>query len=765
MSAGAATELVKKADSKIKGGGGLFSFLTGGPKYDEAIEIYQQAANQFKLAKLWQEAGNCFVQCAYCADKSGSKSDEANFLTEAGNVLKKISTVGAVENFEKAIGIYSASGRFQQAGKLLMSIAELYEAERLQHKECKEFYKRAAEMFELDDHGKSNFTKCNLKYAEYAAKDGQLEEAIRIFESEGLACRSGANVEINIQARRPWATTFSNTEPRQSWMGIGLFEEHHEAASAYDRAMIVLCGSGAKTNFDPKRYGQNDLEEMKLLIAQRRSRQYSSHYKGVSMLAGPDGTCRFAARVDAFRKTSRKVHLGSFTNPLQAAQAHDDAMRSATELPRSTLLRSLNFKQICDYFNIDSWQQQPVPHKKTSRFLGVSKKGSGFNANLGIRILANCASEVEAAHEFDKVSLALGGPTNFPPEMYTQSVATIGCTPDVQSPELLTSSGKHLTRNPEVPLGAAQPLASRLASRALAARQKAQWHRRSLLEKLGHLMQVGTKGKIDMHELSVLGSSLEKLLQSREQSESQKPTASDCHGQAEGISGRHRMLTKLRDLGQVLQVIGEPSSKLKVGKRWPLGSFEGGKEAASRSVIDIVIFELCRRLCLQATQEAALGEWVPEAPVPGVADYVLLKPCSKAAMLPTRGRQDGSLATPGCDQMLPVLSPVAVVEAKRCLPSAPASAWAELFTAGAAQTAAFIDGLSCAEYLPNPAGSRPLLGIVTDGRRWLLLELQKPGGVAIQLWPGGCAMLETSDPSKLALLLACLEERHPHTKR
>ncbi|CAE8709059.1 unnamed protein product, partial [Polarella glacialis] len=185
MSAGAATELVKKADSKIKGGGGLFSFLTGGPKYDEAIEIYQQAANQFKLAKLWQEAGNCFVQCAYCADKSGSKSDEANFLTEAGNVLKKISTVGAVENFEKAIGIYSASGRFQQAGKLLMSIAELYEAERLQHKECKEFYKRAAEMFELDDHGKSNFTKCNLKYAEYAAKDGQLEEAIRIFESEG----------------------------------------------------------------------------------------------------------------------------------------------------------------------------------------------------------------------------------------------------------------------------------------------------------------------------------------------------------------------------------------------------------------------------------------------------------------------------------------------------------------------------------------------------------------------------------------------------
>merc|ERR1711933_154968 len=80
---------------------------------------------------------------------------------------------------------YSAAGRFQESGKLLMSIAELYEGERLQHKEVKEYYKRAAEMFELDDHGTSNFTKCILKVAEYTAKDGELQEAIRIFETEG----------------------------------------------------------------------------------------------------------------------------------------------------------------------------------------------------------------------------------------------------------------------------------------------------------------------------------------------------------------------------------------------------------------------------------------------------------------------------------------------------------------------------------------------------------------------------------------------------
>jgi len=180
----AAKDLVAQAEQKLKGGGFL-SFLTGGPKYDEAQDLYKQAANQHKLAKEWQEAANCFSQCAFCAKEAGCSTDEANYYNEAGNVLKKISTTQAVEQYEKAVAIYSAGGRFQQAGKLLLSIAELYEAERLAHKETKEYYKRAAEMFELDDHGKTSFSKCSLKIAEFAAKDGELQEAIRIFEAEG----------------------------------------------------------------------------------------------------------------------------------------------------------------------------------------------------------------------------------------------------------------------------------------------------------------------------------------------------------------------------------------------------------------------------------------------------------------------------------------------------------------------------------------------------------------------------------------------------
>jgi len=175
----AARGLVKQAEQKMQSG-----FLRW-PKYDEAQELYQSAANQFKLAKEWQEAADCFSQCAFCAQKGGSTSDEANFLQEAGNVLKKISTSLAVEKYEGAIAILNANGRFSQSAKLLLQIAELYEAERLDNKQVREYYKRAAEMFDMDDYGKSNLSKCNLKVAEYAAKDGDLPEAIRLFEQEG----------------------------------------------------------------------------------------------------------------------------------------------------------------------------------------------------------------------------------------------------------------------------------------------------------------------------------------------------------------------------------------------------------------------------------------------------------------------------------------------------------------------------------------------------------------------------------------------------
>lgn len=170
---------MREADSKMRRG------CLGKPKYDEALELYQQAANLFKMQKEWDRAAEAFDQCALCAQQSGLEGNASFYYSEAGAVLKKVSTQRAVEEYEKAISLFGNSGKFRQAGRLLMQIAELYEAESVQRSHVKSYYKRAVEMFELDERSNSDLTKCNLRVAEIAANLGELQEAIAILEDEG----------------------------------------------------------------------------------------------------------------------------------------------------------------------------------------------------------------------------------------------------------------------------------------------------------------------------------------------------------------------------------------------------------------------------------------------------------------------------------------------------------------------------------------------------------------------------------------------------
>ncbi|CEM06488.1 unnamed protein product [Vitrella brassicaformis CCMP3155] len=179
----AARDLLSKADKKLKGG--LLSFLSGSSRYDEACELYQQAANQFKLQKMWQDAAEAFIRCAHCQHQLQSATEEANFLMEAASVMRKYSTSDAVEQYNKAVELYSAAGRFAQSAKILKQVAELYEGDG-DYERAVQFYRRAADLFEMDDYGKSQLTACMLKIAEYIARyEKKLEEAIQIFEKEG----------------------------------------------------------------------------------------------------------------------------------------------------------------------------------------------------------------------------------------------------------------------------------------------------------------------------------------------------------------------------------------------------------------------------------------------------------------------------------------------------------------------------------------------------------------------------------------------------
>lgn len=158
--------------------------FTGGARIDEAQELYQKAGNQFKLAHEWNDAADCYVQYAFCSQKLGIASEEAQGYVEAANCLRKVSPESSLEWFEKAIEMFSNAGRYQQAAKQLKIVAEMMEQEDKLDKAA-EYYQKAAEMFEMDEHSKSSISQCNVKLAEINTKMGKYAEAAKTFEKEG----------------------------------------------------------------------------------------------------------------------------------------------------------------------------------------------------------------------------------------------------------------------------------------------------------------------------------------------------------------------------------------------------------------------------------------------------------------------------------------------------------------------------------------------------------------------------------------------------
>eukprot|EP00889_Picochlorum_renovo_P005384 jgi/Picre1/32414/NNA_007760.t1 len=58
-------------------------------KYEDAAELFERGANQFKLGKMWKEAGETYMKLADVSMKLESKHDAASALVEAAKAFQK----------------------------------------------------------------------------------------------------------------------------------------------------------------------------------------------------------------------------------------------------------------------------------------------------------------------------------------------------------------------------------------------------------------------------------------------------------------------------------------------------------------------------------------------------------------------------------------------------------------------------------------------------------------------------------------------------
>ncbi|KAL2055822.1 hypothetical protein ABVK25_004066 [Lepraria finkii] len=175
--------LLQKADKAAQGASGGFSLFGGKTeKYENAADLYSQAANAFRMQKQGKEAGLAFERAASIQTKNLNEPDDAaNSLTEAYKAYRKTDPEDAARVLSQAINHYTSKGNFRRAATNQQNLAEIYEVEIGDQKRALEAYYGAAGWFEAD-HAEALANKLFLKVADLAATESDYYKAIENYE-------------------------------------------------------------------------------------------------------------------------------------------------------------------------------------------------------------------------------------------------------------------------------------------------------------------------------------------------------------------------------------------------------------------------------------------------------------------------------------------------------------------------------------------------------------------------------------------------------
>ncbi|KAL2370566.1 vesicular-fusion protein sec17, variant 2 [Blastomyces gilchristii SLH14081] len=175
--------LLQKADKALQSASGGFSLFGGRTeKYENAADLYSQAANAFRAQKMNKEAGMAFEKAAAVFTNNLNEPDDAaNTLTEAFKVYRKADPEDAARVLQVAIQHYISKGNFRRAATHQQNLAEIYEVEIGDEGRALEAYEKAAEWFE-GDNAEALANKHYLKVADLAALKGDYYKAIEHFE-------------------------------------------------------------------------------------------------------------------------------------------------------------------------------------------------------------------------------------------------------------------------------------------------------------------------------------------------------------------------------------------------------------------------------------------------------------------------------------------------------------------------------------------------------------------------------------------------------
>eukprot|EP00475_Leptophrys_vorax_P044461 TRINITY_DN890_c0_g1_i1.p1 TRINITY_DN890_c0_g1~~TRINITY_DN890_c0_g1_i1.p1 ORF type:complete len:309 (-),score=80.01 TRINITY_DN890_c0_g1_i1:36-962(-) len=161
------------------------SFFNSSDKYEEAAELFNTAAAQYKIAKVWRKVAEAYCRAADMSTKVKDSFSLAEDYKNAASAFVKIDMSEAVQYYEKAANLLLEQNRAPAAAKLFMKIADLYCSgeHRSEPDSAKaiEAFQKAADCFEAEEL-KASRIQALIQIANHSALLEDYKKAVESFE-------------------------------------------------------------------------------------------------------------------------------------------------------------------------------------------------------------------------------------------------------------------------------------------------------------------------------------------------------------------------------------------------------------------------------------------------------------------------------------------------------------------------------------------------------------------------------------------------------
>ncbi|SCU84414.1 LADA_0D01552g1_1 [Lachancea dasiensis] len=175
--------LIQKAQKKAQPSSGFFKLFGASDsyRYEEAADLYVEAANLYKLRRELETAGDLFLEAAACQSKAQSDDEAGNTFVEAFKAFKAGSSpTKACNALNKAIDIFTRRGQFRRGANFKFELAEILEADLRDYPGAISAYEVAADWYSQDQ-ALALANKAYLKCADIQALEGRYIEACDVY--------------------------------------------------------------------------------------------------------------------------------------------------------------------------------------------------------------------------------------------------------------------------------------------------------------------------------------------------------------------------------------------------------------------------------------------------------------------------------------------------------------------------------------------------------------------------------------------------------